>query len=483
MLDPSILIGTGQPGVTIGPSGSPAADLESLGRRVESAETSARVLASLVEIQSQIDGARDLSDGAAIAARLLADALPASQVWVTWRDDGGRCRLLADRGDQPNHDQTRLIESAAEESAFRGGLTLWPSTGNKNRHALMAVEQFAHSVSASALVAAPLIDGRGNNRGAIIGVSLDGPLGPTAAALLDAVVQPLATKLDAIARMEPGRLESLIRGAAGSLSGDRKKWAILTMVVLIAVLLIPLKYRIGGSFELQPVQRRFIAAPFDGPLQKSLVRPGDLVSEGDLLATFNPREIDYELAGVRADLSRADQEKKGLIAEHDFAGSKIAALETERLRLQTQLLEYRRENLEIRSPLAGVVVSGDWKQSEGAPLSRGETMFEIAPLGEFVVEIALDERDFAHAGKGMPVRFYVHSLPERRFNGTIERIHPRAELRDHDNVFIAEVKISDPENVLRPGMRGRASIYGDRHPLGWNLFHKAYHSLRSALAW
>ena len=47
------------------------------------------------------------------------------------------------------------------------------------------------------------------------------------------------------------------------------------------------------------------------------------------------------------------------MAEHDVVGSKIAGLESERLRLQTELLEYRHENLEIRSPLSGVVVSGD----------------------------------------------------------------------------------------------------------------------------
>ena len=116
-------------------------------------------------------------------------------------------------------------------------------------------------------------------------------------------------------------------------------------------------------------------------------------------------------------------------------------------------------------------------------MSRGETLLEIAPLGEMVVEIAVPESDIVHAREGMQVDFYVHALPSRALGGTISRVHPRAELRNHDNVYIAEVRISDAENILRPGMRGRAKIISDRHPLGWNLFHKAYFALRHATGW
>jgi multidrug efflux pump subunit AcrA (membrane-fusion protein) len=130
-----------------------------------------------------------------------------------------------------------------------------------------------------------------------------------------------------------------------------------------------------------------------------------------------------------------------------------------------------------------VVVSGDLKESEGMPMSRGETLFEIAPLGQMVVEIAVPEDDVTHVREGMRVNFYVHALPNRVMNGNITRLHPRAELRNHDNAFIAEVHVRDPEILLRPGMRGRAKILSDRHPLGWNLFHKAYYAMRHSLGW
>ena len=77
--------------------------------------------------------------------------------------------------------------------------------------------------------------------------------------------------------------------------------------------------------------------------------------------------------GIRAELNQAMQIRKGKMAELYSAGSKIAALESDRLRLKSDLLKYRRRNLEIRTPIDGVVVTGDLTQSEGMPLNRGDT--------------------------------------------------------------------------------------------------------------
>ena len=50
-------------------------------------------------------------------------------------------------------------------------------------------------------------------------------------------------------------------------------------------------------------------------------------------------------------------------------------------------------------------------------------------------------------------------------------------------MFVAEVILEDPGQVLRPGMAGRAKIIGKKHALGWNLFHKAYEHLAYRVGW
>lgn len=483
MLDPSILVGPLAHAATLGQVSPLMPDALDTVQLAAEAETRARALAAAIEMLSALDSCRNLDQAAHQATRSLCELLSATRVVILWRHRSkSGLAVFADSEDQPRqqHTENRLLVAAGEEIAARSSITRWSCEEFGDRHALMAVAQLASSVSATSLTGIALSDSLGHDRGVVLAIN---PSDSASTNFLDAVGPSLASKLVGIQGMQPTAYENALRGFVDLARGSQRNLILSVLVALGLLLLLPVPYKISAELELQPVQHRFIAVPFDGPLESSYVRPGDIVSKGDLLATINPREVEYELASIRAELNRSVQEKKGLMAEHDFAGSKIAALESERLRLQTDLLQYRRDNLEIHSPLSGVVISGDLKQSEGMPMSRGETLLEIAPLGEMVVEIAVPESDIVHAREGMQVDFYVHALPTRALGGTISRVHPRAELRNHDNVYIAEVRISDAENTLRPGMRGRAKIISDRHPLGWNLFHKAYFALRHATGW
>ena len=83
----------------------------------------------------------------------------------------------------------------------------------------------------------------------------------------------------------------------------------------------------------------------------------------------------------------------------------------------------------------------------------------------------------------MNVTFEFDAFPFETFDGEIERIHPRAELLDTESVFVAEVSLENASGQLRPGLKGRARIQGERHPLGWNLFHGAFEKARQWLIW
>ena len=56
----------------------------------------------------------------------------------------------------------------------------------------------------------------------------------------------------------------------------------------------------------------------------------------------------------------------------------------ERLQLTTRLLQDRSRNLIIKSPVDGLVISGDLKRAEGVRLTVGQTLFEVAPLDEMI---------------------------------------------------------------------------------------------------
>ena len=490
MIESSITPDHANVAFTTGPAAPEQSSVGELFVRAQDAELQSKVLSAIVELQTKLDRCATVSDAAHSLCLDLQEFLLAKRVLVAWRAKPKQpLTIHGDRGQLDQRDRTKTV-AAAEEACVRDCLSIWPRKDSDDRHNLLAIQQYAKSSKLRSVAVMPLADSGGVARGAII---IDEPVSNTdspthqleqnLSRFLTTAAQPIATKLIQIQSLEPRRWEALIRKIVDPASRRKRQMCAVGVVLFAAIMCVPMNYNVSTTCELQPVTRRFVAAPFDGPLKDVRVRPGDTVTAGEVLATIDPREIDFQLAGLRAKLSQAEQEKRGLVVEHDFAGSKIAELETQQIRLDTQLLQHQRDHLEISSPLDGIVVSGDLKKQIGTHMKRGDTMFEVAPLGKMTVELAVPEQDVDFVREGMDVQFFLHAIPDKKMHGTVSHVHPRAELRNRDNVFIAEVLVSDAEQILRPGLRGRAWIQSDKHMLGWNLFHKAYYSARHTIGW
>jgi multidrug resistance efflux pump len=269
----------------------------------------------------------------------------------------------------------------------------------------------------------------------------------------------------------------------GHLRSNWLKATLIASVVLAAVMCLPLRYKLKCDATVEPVTRRFVAAPFESTLEKTLVKPGDLVDEGATLALLDGRELRMELAGLEAELKQASKQRDTAMAVRKTAEAQIARLEMENLELKIRVLRHRSEQLRIESPTDGIVVSGDLERVEGAPLTVGQTMFEIAPLNNMIVEVAVPESEIAHVRAQMEVHAKIEAYPGHTWSGKINRIHPRSEIREKDSVFVAEVELQDSDGLLRPGMHGEAKIIADRRAWGWILFHRAWDSLQFKLGW
>ena len=111
----------------------------------------------------------------------------------------------------------------------------------------------------------------------------------------------------------------------------------------------------------------------------------------------------------------------------------------------------------------------------------GQALFEVAPLDSLRLEIAVPESDIAYVKVGQEISARIDGAPDGKITGTVERIQPRSEIRDDDNVFVAEVSIDNTDHKLLPGMRGRAKVITPRKAIGWIVFHKAWHRLRNLM--
>ena len=154
-------------------------------------------------------------------------------------------------------------------------------------------------------------------------------------------------------------------------------------------------------------------------------------------------------------------------------------------KLDTQIksLNDQLSRLEIRSPYDGIVISGDLDKAQGATMEIGQTLFEVAPLDNMLAEVAIPESEIQYVGDNNSVAIKLNAFPYRTFYGEINTINPGAELINDESVFVADIKLTDEDSVIRPGMKGTAKVKTSWRPIGWNLFHNAWESVRCWMVW
>lgn len=235
-----------------------------------------------------------------------------------------------------------------------------------------------------------------------------------------------------------------------------RRWVVAAAA--IGALFVPLPLGVRCDCELQPEVRRSVAAPFSAVWRKSYVRPGDVVTAGQPLGLLDASELQRELAAATAERDRAAKSADVHRAAGRTAAAQIDHLEVRRIDERRSLLAERLANVEVKSPIAGVVLSGEWDRAEGAPIRQGAVLYEIAPLERLTAEACVPEGDLDRVRVGATTSVVLDARPYEKRAAAVTRLYPRAEIRDAANVFVAEIALDNSDGSLRPGMKGRVSV-------------------------
>jgi hypothetical protein len=117
-------------------------------------------------------------------------------------------------------------------------------------------------------------------------------------------------------------------------------------------------------------------------------------------------------------------------------------------------------------------------QSLGAPVERGQVLFQVTPLDEYRVIAEVDERDIAELVKGQPSELVLPSMPGEVFPFVVEKITPVSTAKEGRNYFRVEGRMEKISARLRPGMEGISKIHIDRRKLIWVWSHQMIDWLR-----
>ena len=240
-------------------------------------------------------------------------------------------------------------------------------------------------------------------------------------------------------------------------------------------------YRIPARTVLEGSVQQAAVAPFSGYISKAAFRAGDIVAEGDILCRLDDKDLRLEHSRLKSRFHQLEKQYSQALALQNKAQVKIIGAQVEQARAQLAQVAGQLAKIAVKAPFKGVIVTGDLSQSIGAPVERGDVLFQVAPLDTYRVIQEIDETDIADLSQGKKGEMVLSAFPSRRYSFVVEKITPVSISREGKNFFRVESVPQGKSPDLRPGMEGYSKIKIDRRRLIWIWTHKAFDWLRLKL--
>jgi RND family efflux transporter MFP subunit len=263
--------------------------------------------------------------------------------------------------------------------------------------------------------------------------------------------------------------------AAAVLFGPRhpgaKLIAAVALVALLVVALVDTTYRVSAKVVIEGAVQRAVVAPFQGFVGNSLVRAGDTVRQGQVLATLDDRDLKLERARWASEAEQMQRRYRSAAAQQDRSAMSVAAAQEAQAQAQLALMEEKLARATLIAPFDGIVVTGDLSQLLGSPVEQGKVLFEVAPLDAWRVVLHVDERDIGELAAGQRGELALAGMPFERLPFTVRHITPISTPQEGRNHFRVEARLESAAVRLRPGLEGVGKVQVGERRLIWIWTH------------
>jgi biotin carboxyl carrier protein len=247
----------------------------------------------------------------------------------------------------------------------------------------------------------------------------------------------------------------------------RKAAALGLLCILLFLAIAKGDFLIPAPITLSGEIQRAVVAPFSGYVGDAHHSAGDHVAAEEPLASLDTSDLTLDQLQWASRKRQADLEYQKAMADNLTADAQIILEQKKQAEIQLALLDLQKKRTTITAPFAGLLVKGDLSQSIGAPVERGQVLFEIVPDNASRVLLDVDERDIGFIAVGQDGTLVFNALPRQHLAFTIEKITPVSTAVSGHNTFRVEGRLRTLTPRLRPGMQGYAKIYAGSKPLGW----------------
>jgi membrane fusion protein, multidrug efflux system len=221
------------------------------------------------------------------------------------------------------------------------------------------------------------------------------------------------------------------------------------------------------SGTLQPVNQTTVKAKVSGEIRQVLVRDGESIKAGQVLARFDTADLEAKLTdrigaleASRAQMALAEKTrsqnhallKQGFISQnaYDSAESNLSVTQgtLKSFEAQVQLARNALRDAVVTAPLSGTLAKRHVQPGE--KVNFDSPLFTIVDLGKMELQAMVPANDIPEIRAGMAVELSIDGFGDRSFAGAVERINPMTEAGTR--AILVFVQIPNPDAALRGGM-------------------------------
>jgi len=374
-------------------------------------------------------------------------------------------------GHSKKHELVKYTTDAMQEAVDQQEPIVWPAS-NTNSAVVLAHGRLAETEGQSALLTVPLVDKELCYGAVLFERPGDSPFGAdeqaTAEALANYAGVVLEEKRQSSLPLHAYVRRSFTNQASRLLGPGYLGRKITTLVVVALAVFFSLArgdYTLGAEAVLEGAELRAVVVPFESYLQSATFRAGDTVSEGEVLAELDTRELRLKRMSWISQQATSMRQYEEALAEQQRAKVQIGKAQVDRAAAELELIDFQIAQATLVAPFDALLVSGDLSQRIGSVVRQGDILFELSPRQQYRLALYVDEFRINDVLPSQQGRLVLAALPDVEFEFVVTRINPLAEVRDGATVYRVEADLIGEAELLRVGLEGVAKVDVDERLL------------------
>ncbi|HKQ59127.1 MAG TPA: efflux RND transporter periplasmic adaptor subunit [Candidatus Eisenbacteria bacterium] len=276
---------------------------------------------------------------------------------------------------------------------------------------------------------------------------------------------------------------SQLRSRLSNLTRRGRVTAVVVAALALVGLVLPITpERAGGGAEVRPLRYQGVRALTEGVVTRALVKGGDEVQRGQVLAEVEDLDLAGRLAELRSQIESARRDMAAARLSGDVAAWRSNELRLNGLEGTMAVEEKWARGRVLTAPFSGQILELDLSQRVGQHLDAGDPFCTVAALHIMAVDFVVPEEKIGQVRVGQPVAIKVMSFPTHTFEGQVSEVGWRgiSDARGH-TFFTVRAVVANQDQRLRPGMTGVAKATIGRRAAGALLLAPVLRSLQMRL--